>query len=85
MRIIRGEWCIVAFKFEKLGVFCFVCGCLGHTEQKCEVLFDMDANDGTRGLSADLRPDFRTVESSAGGRWLREEKGGQANPSGWRE
>lgn len=75
----------MAFKFEKLGVFCFVCGCLGRTEQKCEVLFAMDADDGTRGLSADLRPDFQRVESSAGGRWLREEKGGQANPSGWRE
>lgn len=25
------------FKYEKLGTFCFVCGVLGHTKNKCEV------------------------------------------------
>lgn len=33
VRTVGGDWCVVNFKFEKLGIFCFACGCLGHTEQ----------------------------------------------------
>ncbi|XP_058784806.1 uncharacterized protein At4g02000-like [Vicia villosa] len=32
-----GEWCTVIFKYENLSLFCFVCGILGHSEQRCEV------------------------------------------------
>lgn len=35
----EGEWCVVNFKYKKLGTFCFVCGVLGHSENKCEVRF----------------------------------------------
>jgi len=34
-----GEWCVVNFKYERLRTFCFVCGVLGHNENKYEVKF----------------------------------------------
>jgi 14-3-3 protein epsilon len=33
----EGQWCDVKFKYEKLGIFCFVCGIMGHAENKCDV------------------------------------------------
>ncbi|PNY09256.1 hypothetical protein L195_g005802 [Trifolium pratense] len=44
-----GEWCNVNFKYEKLGVFCFVCGIMGHTVNKCEVRYSMENNEQIRG------------------------------------
>ncbi|MCI36871.1 hypothetical protein A2U01_0058095, partial [Trifolium medium] len=46
-----GEWCTVNFKYEKLGVFCFVCGIMGHAENKCEICFSMENDNGSRGWS----------------------------------
>jgi 14-3-3 protein epsilon len=31
------EWCTVDFKYEKYEIFGFVCGIMGHAENKCEV------------------------------------------------
>jgi hypothetical protein len=44
----EGKWCTVKFKYEKLGIFCFVCGIMGHAENKCEVRFAMKQDDGVR-------------------------------------
>ncbi|MCI06737.1 hypothetical protein A2U01_0027797, partial [Trifolium medium] len=52
---MAGEWCTVNFKYEKLGVFCFVCGIMGHAENKCVVRFNMENDDGSRGWSGDIR------------------------------
>lgn len=80
--VVGREWCVVSFKYEKLGIFCFVCGCLGHTEQKCEVLFAMEMDDGVRVWNAELWVEPRRVVSGGGGgRWLREDKGA-TNPDG---
>jgi hypothetical protein len=70
-----GDWCIVNFKYEKLGIFCFVCGIMGHAENKCEVRFAMERDDGVRAWSNELRADYRRRGGRPASRWLSEEGG----------
>jgi 14-3-3 protein epsilon len=72
-----GAWCTVNFKYEKLGVFCFICGIMGHGENKCEVRYAMEQDDGRREWSADIRVEPRRQGGRLGSRWLREEGGGR--------
>jgi hypothetical protein len=65
----------VKFKYEKLGIFCFVCGIMGHAENKCPVRFEMEEDNGAREWSSELRADNRRQGGKITSRWLREEKG----------
>lgn len=64
----RGEWCLVKFKYEHMGVFCFWCGKQGPVDQikivsNCSILRLMAVLIVHRGQR--LEP--------IGRRWLREE------------
>jgi hypothetical protein len=72
-----GAWCIVNFKYEKLGVFCFVCGILGHSENRCATRFSLVDDDGVRAWSKDLRAEPRTRGGRQTSRWLMEDNGGR--------
>ncbi|GAU39458.1 hypothetical protein TSUD_158890 [Trifolium subterraneum] len=72
----NGKWCVVNFKYEKLGTFCFVCGIMGHAENKCEVSFSMEQDYGKKEWSADIRADLRRQGGRLVSRWLKEERGG---------
>jgi hypothetical protein len=71
----QGEWCKVKFKYEKLGIFCFVCGIMGHAENKCLVRFAMEEDNGVREWSSELRAENRRQGGRITSRWLREENG----------
>lgn len=56
-----GDWRVVSFKYERLGVFCFMCGIIGHTEQYCDKLLDCENDDGVRGWGVEMRAAPRRV------------------------
>jgi 14-3-3 protein epsilon len=76
------EWCTVKFKYEKLGVFCFVCGVMGHAENKCAVRFSMENDDGVRGWSNEIRAETRRIGGRLTSQWLREEGGSREEVDG---
>jgi hypothetical protein len=39
---------IVNIKYERIGIYCYYCGLLGHTEDSCEKLYDVQEDDGVR-------------------------------------
>lgn len=39
VRKAGGDWLTVSFKYEKLGMFCFLCGLIGHSDQFCDQRF----------------------------------------------
>jgi hypothetical protein len=76
------KWCTVKFKYEKLGTFCFVCGVMGHAENKCEIRFSMDHDDGKREWTAEIRADSRRQGGRFASKWLKEERGGGVEQEG---
>ncbi|XP_073025182.1 uncharacterized protein At4g02000-like [Primulina eburnea] len=73
IRKSNGESFLANFKYEKLGSFCFLCGCLGHTEKFCEKLFTMTNDDGNRNWGPWIRAQDRRMISSSENKWLRDD------------
>ena len=69
----NGSSLQVLFKYEYLGLFCFLCGKLGHTERFCDFYFSMATDSMALGWGNWLNASFRAAFYGEG--WLREEKG----------
>jgi hypothetical protein len=72
VRTSNGNYVTIVFKYEKLGVFCYRCGLLGHTDKVCPQLFELDSDDGVRAWGMDLRPSVLRVGTAATNRWLQD-------------
>jgi hypothetical protein len=55
----------IRFKYERLGNYCYFCGLLGHIEDFCEKLYDLQEDDGTRLWGPDLRVDKQRSSSGS--------------------
>ena len=91
MRIKKpgSEWVWVEFRYECLTVFCFICGCLGHTDRKCSKIYDSLDGDIPKHYGPWMKASTRRVTNNAGERWFRfapvrgqAEKGGTGGNAG---
>jgi 14-3-3 protein epsilon len=72
VRANEGNYVHILFKYEKLGIFCYLCGLLGHTDKNCPKLFDMEHDDGVRGWGENLRPLVKRMGTSATNKYLKD-------------
>jgi 14-3-3 protein epsilon len=72
VRANEGNYVQIIFKYEKLGVFCYLCGLLGHTDRNCPKLFDMDHDDGVRGWGESIRPLITRMGTSATNKYIQD-------------
>lgn len=67
-----GEWSWLNFKYERLSMFCFVCGLLGHSDRDCEVVYANSEKTVERAYGVWLRaPNKSAKTQNIGAKWLR--------------
>jgi hypothetical protein len=72
VRANEGNYVKISFKYEKLGIFCYLCGLLGHTDKNCPKLFDLEHDDGTREWGENLRPLANRMGTAATNKYLKD-------------
>ena len=73
----KGEWFFVSFKYERLSLFCFICGCLGHLDQFCPKLFTVLEEEITRDWGVWLKVPVPHITRLGFNPWLRTNQGHQ--------
>lgn len=74
MKIKRegGDWSWINFKYERLSMFCFVCGLIGHSERDCGIIYANPEKEVPRAYGVWLRAPTKNSQSqNLGAKWLR--------------
>ncbi|MBA0879658.1 hypothetical protein Goshw_014120 [Gossypium schwendimanii] len=71
--MFRSKCSYVRFKYERLTLFCFYCGRLGHSDSFCEVKMEAGMEIAKMGWNLSLRAQSRRAQVM-GSVWLREEE-----------
>ena len=71
----KGDWFFVSFKYERLSLFYFICGCLGHLDRFFSKLFTVPKEEITCGWGAWLKALVRLFTRPGFNPWLRTNQG----------
>ncbi|CAN1752399.1 hypothetical protein LINPERHAP1_LOCUS4718 [Linum perenne] len=63
-------WIMCKFKYERLPLFCYICGRISHLDRLCEIRFANPDVDPPRLWDASLRAPPRRNPNLGGERWL---------------
>lgn len=83
-KVLIGKSMVVyaRFKYEKLSLFCFICGKLGHGESYCPLRLSIDPSKIVFGWDLSIRAVARN-RSRVASRWLRAADGSPSNDENW--
>ncbi|XVF41365.1 hypothetical protein PTKIN_Ptkin01aG0274600 [Pterospermum kingtungense] len=74
-----GDWFWVSFQYERLHIFCFHCGIIGHSDQFCELLYDNPIDRVNFAFGPWLRANGKRSVGVSGYKWLRMAATGQGS------
>ena len=77
LRKPKGDGFFVSFKYERLSLFCFICGCLGHSDRFCPMLFTIPEEEIIRGWGVWLKASVRQISGPGFNPCLRTNQGHQ--------
>lgn len=79
INLAGGNSVKVIFKYERLPIFCFNCGIIGHMDRFCPKILELkdDEEELPKEWSADLRAPARKPGNGGDKRWLRDAMGGK--------
>ncbi|KAL9443940.1 hypothetical protein AB3S75_017171 [Citrus x aurantiifolia] len=66
-----GDWIWVDFKYERLNIFCFICGLLDHTEKQCPQLYECPPGVIVKAYGHCMKEPNRRNAMNFGEWWLR--------------